>query len=190
MDHYETKKHHEISDKSAKQLLSSALKVLTIVVSGMLAYLLFPAYAYFFLNQRPMPVPILLPFIDYTTDTGYYINIAHQGLFGLIGTTGIIAIELMNCMLKNNVYAAKESTIYSLEVLAGMLKQSPTFTDQAIREFRNVLVKIQDLDRYLIELCEVYYWKFFLHPMLLAYSVSTSLFCYYVVRWTPSFSLI
>lgn len=182
MDNYETKKHHEISDKSAKHLMSTSIKVLVITFLGVICYLGFPTYAYFFLNQLPMPVPILLPFIDETTNSGYYINIVNQVVIVVIGTTSFIAIELMNCMMKNNIHASKESIIYSLNVLTVMLNQNSTFSIDKNMEFRNMLIKLQDLDRFLIELCEVYYWKFFLQPMVLTYAVSASFFCYYVVR--------
>lgn len=180
-DHYETKKHREIDDKSARHLMSSSIKVLVVVSTGLFCFLTFPTYAYFIMDQRPMPVPVLLPFVDEKTSSGYYINIAHQLVFGVIGSSAVIAIELMNCMLKNNIYAAKESIVYSLDVLGAMLRTNTTFSLQMKMELRNVLVKVQDLDRFLIELRDLYFWKFFLQPMLLAYAVSASLLCYYVV---------
>lgn len=180
-DNYEIRKHREISDKSAAHLMSSSIKVLVVVSIGLFCFLMFPLYAYLFMNQRPMIVPIVLPFVDENTDSGYYINIAHQLVSGVVGVTAVIAIELMNCIFKNNIYAAKESIIYSLDELGTMLRENTTFSMQMQMEFRNVLIKIQDLDRFLIELCDIYYWKFFLQPIFLAYGVSASLLCYYVV---------
>lgn len=180
-DTYETEKHWRMSDKSARHLMSSSVGVLALVSVGMLSFLMFPLYAYLAMHQHPLIVPIAIPFVDEVTDSGYYINIVHQAMFGVIGVTSVIAIELMNCILKNNIYAAKELIIYSLDILGDMLNHDTTFSEQKKAEFRNFLIKLQDLDRFIIELRDLYYWKFFLQPMMLAYSVSSALLCYYVV---------
>lgn len=141
-DNYETHNHWRVSDKSARHLMLTSMKVFAIVSISLICYLLFPAYAYFVLNQHPLALPVELPFIDVATDSGYYINIAHQACYSFVGIPGVIAIELLNCMLKNNIYAAKESIIYSLDVLATMLRENTTSSMQTKSEFRSVLIWI------------------------------------------------
>lgn len=180
-DDYETKAHSELSHKSAIHLMRSSVKVVLVVIVGLIGFLAVPFYEFFIMNQHPMPIPIYLPFVDHKTNSGYYINIAHQVTFGTVGINAALAIEIMNCLLKNSIYAAKESAIFSMDVLETLLKQDSTFSSNKKAEFKNVIVKIQDLDRFLIELCDVYYLKFFLQPLLLAYSIASSILCFYVV---------
>lgn len=75
----------------------------------------------FWMNARwpSQSLPVELPFMDVATDSGYYINIAYQACYSFVGILGVIGIELMNCMLENNINAAKVSIIYSLDIHPG-----------------------------------------------------------------------
>lgn len=184
-DAYETKQQREVSDKSAIHLLTTALKVLAILFIGILCYAIFPVYAFFFKSQRPLFIPILLPFVDSSTTIGYFVNIVHQCAFGMMGGAAVVSIELINCLLKNNIYAAKASIIYSLGVVSGMVKQNSTDTSQIRMEWRNVMLRLRDYDRFIAELRDLHYWKFLVQPIMLTYSVAASLLCYYVVsHWS------
>lgn len=56
-----------------------------------------------------------------------------------------------------------------------------TFSYENKVEFRNILVQLQDLEAYIRELNDIFYWKFFLQPILTTGCVSLAIFAQLVV---------
>ncbi|XP_055300263.1 uncharacterized protein LOC129567422 [Sitodiplosis mosellana] len=95
-------------------------------------------------------------------------------------------IEIMTCILKNNVWASTVAICHAIDEISDCIEcpkadDMKGFIDLKVR---NILVQVQDLDRFILLLSELYYWKFFLQPIMLTFSVSIAAFFYLYVDWT------
>lgn len=92
-------------------------------------------------------IPIILPFIDVETRTGYLINTLNHLAICALGTTVIPALELITCVIKNNasvMAAVIKSTILGF---AKTLKRSDHLPKNINSEFRNIVLRIMDFER-------------------------------------------
>lgn len=174
-------KYVAMCEKSVIRLWLTTFKTFLCISLGMLCYVAMPIYSLLFKNMRPLFLPVLIPFVNVNTTTGYFINMTYQILFSLLGLTGIYAIESITCILKNNVWVASESIKYSIEELTASMGNGSAFTYESKMRLRNILMKIRDFDEFIIKFCDLFYWKFLLQPILATYAVSVSLFIYFHV---------
>lgn len=49
-------------------------------------------------------------------------------------------------------------------------------------EIRNIYMMFQDLDRYALDMSDLYYWRMFSAPILITYSVPVCASCHYTVN--------
>lgn len=100
-----------------------------------------------FKYELTLPIPIFVPFTDISTIHGIVINILNQAYLSLIGFAGSSGIEVFTCMVKNTVWASAVAICFSIDEISESIKQ--TKPSRAIdKEFRNILIQLQDYDRY------------------------------------------
>lgn len=137
-----------ICDQSAIKLLKDTAITLGIIVGSMNVYLGFPIYSFWFNHELQLPIPVLLPFTDDESSLGLLFNFINQLFVCLVGLSGNIGIEIITCILKNNVWAATEAIGYSIDEFSGAIESSEFKLIRMIDlKFRNILVQVQDFDR-------------------------------------------
>lgn len=138
-----------VCDKSAIKLFSSTAKTVGIIAASMIVLLIFPTYAFVFNNDIQFPVPVILPFTNIRTRHGMMINIVNQVVLSVFGCTGNISIEIITCMMKNNIWAATVVICHGIDEISFYIEnQESAATKKHIEaKFRNILVQVQDLDR-------------------------------------------
>lgn len=104
-------------------------------------------YQNLYTDEHVMMFPIILPFIDPETDTGFTINMVNQMISVLLGTFVIPGTEIVTCILKNNVTATAAVIENSLLELKCMVRKEKRFSIKCAWEFRNIILKILDFDR-------------------------------------------
>lgn len=137
-----------VCNESAVKLLKSTLTIFGIVATSMIILLIFPMYAFIFKHDIQLPIPVVLPFTDLETKNGLILNLVNQVFISLIGGTGNLGIEIITCILKNNVWASTVAICYSIDEISDSI-QSPAANLKTIIDlkFRNILIQVQDLDR-------------------------------------------
>lgn len=137
-----------VCNKSAVKLLKSTLIIFGIVATSMIILLIFPTYAIIFKNDIQLPIPVVLPFTDLETRNGLILNMVNQVFMSLIGCTGNIGIEIITCILKNNVWASTGAICYSIDDISNSIQSPAVNLKRSVDlRFRNILVQAQDLDR-------------------------------------------
>ncbi|XP_031639326.1 uncharacterized protein LOC116351370 [Contarinia nasturtii] len=184
-DQNESPAYIQVCDESAVKLLKSTSTTLGIVLFSMIILLIFPPYAFITKNDIQLPIPVILPFTDLESKNGITLNMANQVFIVLIGATGNIGIEIITCILKNNVWASTVVICYSIDEISEFIEHPEGDMKRFIDlKFRNILIQVQDLDRFILGLSQLYYWKFFLQPIMLTFSVSFAIFFYLYGDWT------
>lgn len=174
----------KVTDESAIQLFMNTAKIIGMITVSMTIFCIFPIYAFIYRNEIQFPVPVLIPFTTLDTKIGLLVNVLNQAFTCLIGITGNYGIEIIACILKNTVWASASTICYSLDELTELLHEPEQREKKIMKtkyQLRNTLVQIQDFDRYILEICDLYYWKFFVQPYLLTFAISGALFFYLYV---------
>lgn len=200
------------------QLIIDCIRIASLVAISLLLTFAYPMFLIIFFGQKQILVPVILPFVDLDTSEGYYLNIAHQVLFGIFGPCAILGIELTTCVNKNATMVAVDVIRSELEELENNLRKSSQFNAQRAQEFRNILIQVQDFHRfsfrrfllkldfflfviiqiekeiffhfrYITCITDLYYWKLFIQPPLLIYAVSVGVFLYVKVRIVKSIQM-
>lgn len=124
---------------------------------------------------------IKLPFIDEDVVWGFHLNLMLQTTITAFGTVGNLAIETTSCIINNTILLCSEIISFDCNELTIKLETGECAKNQIHAELRNILIKYQDLDHFIMEMFDLYYWRMFSAPVLITYSVSMSIFCQYAV---------
>lgn len=137
-----------VCDKSAIKLLTSTAITLVIIVGSMNIYVGFPITTSMFSGDLQLPVPVFLPFTDYTTTHGLVLNLINNVFVGGVGLAGNAGIEVITSMLKNTVAVCTDVVEYAIGELTLLLKDPKHQQKNVIKsKFRNILMQVQDYDR-------------------------------------------
>lgn len=137
-----------VCNESTIKLLKSTSITLLIVVVSMNIYVGFPITASMFSDELQLPIPVFLPFTDYSTHYGLILNLINNVYVGGIGLAGNVGVEIITSMLKNTVWVCTYVLCHSIRELSILLESPQDGHTKAIAsQFRNILLQIQDLDR-------------------------------------------
>lgn len=114
--------------------------------SGM-CFALYSTYAYFALDKHVLLMCVILPFVDPDTTEGFYINSANLLFVAISGVFGNVGIELGNCAVVHNLRVGFDVVSFECDKLSMDLKTKKHFDTNMKRQFRNILVQVQDIDR-------------------------------------------
>lgn len=174
-----TPKNHKICDDQVIDLLAHSIKIVSLIIISLILMYCVPLFNILIRNQYDVIIPIILPFIDPQTKTGFYANLVNQLTFCFYGLVAITGIEMITCMLKNTILATSaiiDNELYEFEKLLKF--KHDTFSPRLTWQFRNILVKIIDFNRLITNLTDLYYWKFLVQPGFMVYTVSASIFLF------------
>lgn len=124
---------------------------------------------------------VKLPFIDDDLVWGLHLNVAVQTTITLFGTVGGLTIEMASCIVNNTIMLCSDIISFECDELSENISAAKMSSSQKFGHLRNIMVQIQDFDRFVVEMSEIYYWRLLSAPVLIVYSVSISIFCQYVV---------
>ena len=136
-----------VCDRSAIKLLTSTAITLVIIVGSMNVYVGFPITTSMFSDELQLPVPVFLPFTDYTTTHGLALNLINNLFVGGVGLAGNAGIEVITSMLKNTVGVCTDVVGYSIDELTVLLKDPKQQKNVIKYKFRNILMQVQDYDK-------------------------------------------
>lgn len=122
-----------------------------------------------------------LPYIDEDLVWGFHLNVAIQTTITTFGTVGGLATEMASCIVNNTILLCSEVISFNCDELSEKIKRRKTSDVENFAYLKQIMIQIQDLDRYIVEMSDIYYWRLFSAPILITYSVSISIFCQYVV---------
>lgn len=138
---------HKICDKFAIALLTNVSSRQSIILFCLTMFVVSPLYLTIIAHEKEMIFAFVLPFTDPSTDKGFYINFVHELILLLVPVPAIFGIELLVCMVNNSILVTAELIKESIHSLDESLRQDPEFTNQRSWELRNLILKIQDIDR-------------------------------------------
>lgn len=163
-----------------KSLKMTILFLVFIILSTMQA-MIGPAIEFHKTGNLVTFLALKLPFIDDDSVWGFHLNVFIQTTITFFGTIGGLSTEMATCITNNTVLLCSEIISFNCDELGESLIKRKCSAAETAARLKQILQQIQDLDRYILEMSEIYYWRLFTAPILIVYSVSISIFCQYVV---------
>lgn len=102
---------------------------------------------------------IQLPFIDEDCVWGFHLNLMLQTVITTYGTVGNLAIEMTSCIINNTVMLCTEIISMDCKQLGNDLENRIGTSVKRLAALRNMFVKIQDVDRFICNMANLYYWR-------------------------------
>ena len=136
-----------VLDKSATQLLKLVTTISGLLFSGTIVFMALPLY--FILNgDRILLISVVLPFTELDTNWGYFFNVLNMLLFPYLTAFLNIGVDSTFVMIITNLWAGVDAVKFAMKDMETLNTLNDNKTEQDIR-FRNIVIQIQDLDRYL-----------------------------------------
>lgn len=171
-------------DEHAMKMITHPILTTLILTASVGLIMVGQAYAYIVDGVYALPTGLIVPFVDPNTDRGFAINLIVQSATAFTVSLSIIATEAIACIINNTFIVMADMVCFNMRKFSDNLRQK-SFTHQNKMELRNIFVQLQDMEAYLEELNRVYYWKFFLQPILTTGCVSLGIFSQIVVGVAP-----
>lgn len=137
-----------LCDKSAKNLLISAIRV-TFLQLFSLALTAFTAlYKIFFTDDYELIVPVILPFVNPDTQQGFYFNLANQFIIFCGGIFIVPGKELVSCVVANNLTTMAHVINKALLEFNETLEKDQQFSKKHVPQLGNIVSQIMDFNRF------------------------------------------
>lgn len=180
-DHSPKNGYEEITAKNASLLIAMTAATTALIILSFTFILIGPIYAYASDGTQSSLLGGMLPFTDLETTQGFIINSIIQSFWGLGALFGSISIEILSCLINNTYTVAADLICYLMRKFSTRLVAG-TFTADHKAELRDIFVRLQDFEKFIAELNDLYYWKFFVQPPLITFCVSLGIFAQLEVR--------
>ncbi|XP_055322548.1 uncharacterized protein LOC129578273 [Sitodiplosis mosellana] len=187
-DDKESTEYNRICEKNVTKLIKNVVSVSVIVIFAHLLILVGPIYAYIFKDMYITPLATHLPFLEKDSSTEFLWSLAQQCVIALYSITGNLTVEIITCLIIDTVNSVPELIWLNLKQLADGVQKEHSRLRVHIR-LRNVLIQAQDLDRYLLDVVDVYYVKLFEAPFLWTFSISLSIFAQFVLKFPAGYGI-
>lgn len=144
-------RNHDVCDKIAINLLTCSIRVNLLVLLSYTLAAGAPLYNTLYTDKKEMIIPVLLPFIDPDTPNGFAVNYAYQMITCIFGSFIVPGIELLACVLRNNVSVTAAVIENAIREFRIRLRRERKFCPDLAWEFRNILFKILDFDGFVFQ---------------------------------------
>lgn len=182
MDSKDSGKLYQLCDSYGTKSIEMTILFLSFILFSTAQAMIGPMLEFMKTGELVTFLAIKLPFIDESVVWGFHLNLALQSTITMFGTIGNLAIETTSCIMNNTVMLCSEIISFDCNDLAQKLENEMDSKVEILAALRNVFIKYQDLDRFLLDVCDLNYWRMFSAPLLIVYSVSISIFCQYAVN--------
>lgn len=139
---------NSVCDRVAIDLVSKSFIVNCLISLSLVLAIGSPIQKIIFTGENALIMPIILPFIDFETKTGYMINTINHIAICALGATVIPGIELATCVIKNNISIMAEVIKSTILDFANAFKRIDRSTVEINSEFQNIILKILDFERF------------------------------------------
>lgn len=139
-----------------------------------------PLYVLIFRGELAVPTGVILPFFEPDDLQGFTINMIIQFVIGFIGFIAVLCIEVASSLIFNTFTVMADMVCFNMRTFSDRIRQG-AFSHENEMELRNIIVQLEDLEEYFKVLNDIYYWKFFLQPILTTGCVSLAIFAQLVV---------
>lgn len=141
-------RNNTVCDQMAINLLTSSLNINLLVNVSTTLMVLAPIYKKVAQNEDELFIKIVVPFVDPETPNGYAINMISQSITCVFGLIFIPAIELVTCVLKNNISAIAAVVANDINEFVNYSQMNRKYSVGHTQLLTNIILKIDDYNRF------------------------------------------
>lgn len=141
-------RNNVVCDKMAIFLLTSSININLLVNVSTISMISAPIYKKLVQNENELVIKIVLPFVDPETPNGYAINMISQSITCLFGSIVVPAIELVTCLIKNNISAIAAVTANDIIEFMNYSRVNSKYSVEHTQLLTNIILKIDDFNKY------------------------------------------
>lgn len=184
-DDRDNTKWNELCDLYGKKSIKMTILFVSFILLSTAQAMIGPMIEFMKTGNLITFLAIKLPFINEDIVWGFHLNLALQTTITTFGTIGGIAIETTSFIINNTIMLCSEIISLDCIRLGDDLGMETASQNKIASKLPKIFMKYQDMDRYILEMCDLYYWRMFSAPILILYSVSILIFCQYAVNILP-----
>lgn len=170
-----------VCEEGAQKMWKSYAILTCIIVTSMSLVSLGPVLLFIKDGIWMTPLGIQFPFAD-QSDVAFYLDLLIQIAIALIGILTTVSIEMSQVIINNAVEMSGDAIKFNVDVFAEQITCIGQMNIVLHANFRNIMVQIQDFDRYglILKCCsniskhtfsrfisdftDVFYWRTFIGP--------------------------
>lgn len=141
-------KINAVCDRMAIDLVSKSFIIICLISLSLALCFVSPIQEIISTGENVLIIPMILPFIDFETKTGYIVNTINHLAICALGVAVIPALELITCVMKNNTLLMAKVIKSTILEFANALNRTDDFTVETNLEFQNIILKIVDFERF------------------------------------------
>ena len=126
------------------RLFRNIVVVFCFLAMGMLAFVVAPISALIYEGERPVFLPLNVPFVDVDSDFGYYANFVYHAQAFFTTGPAVYGLESFLTIILSHIQTSTDITILAMEESSDAKNLDSL---EATRSFRNILLQIQDIDK-------------------------------------------
>lgn len=147
IDDTKSTEYNKICENNVKKLVQSVAIIVPLVVFGHFLVVLGSLHAYIYEDTRVTPMATHLPYFEKNSDLEFILNLLQQSIIAVYALMGNISIEILTCLLNNAITSIPEFIHLNLNDLNKEISIDNSNLKTMVR-LRNVLIQVQDFDRY------------------------------------------
>lgn len=174
-DRTPTTEYERKCDQLATELLVHVILSVMLDLVSYFFIVIGPAYVFIASNKVVVPAGVIVPFMDPSSPISLIVNFALQFTSAFIGFVDTIGLEITNCFVMNSYRAMADLVCLNMRTFSDGL-QPGRFTFRQKMELRNIIVQLNDLEAYLNDLNDLYYWRTLSLPVMATWCVALGIF--------------
>ncbi|KAM7344717.1 odorant receptor 67d-like [Cochliomyia hominivorax] len=190
-DMYETYEQRELPYKNClRDNLSLVKKLLTfiavIVLITSITVTLLPVYMLIFYQKKVDILPFYLPYLDNTTEFGFYCTFAFQATCVILGGYGNSAVDTWLFIYAAHVPMMKNIMKCKFDDLDVVLEEHPRCMEKSKDFLKDILQWHQKYIHFCEILKETFFWVIFVQLGSETWGIISTIVCMFMGIWTPA----
>lgn len=136
-----------VCDEGAHKMLKSYAIMTCIICTSMSLVTFGPVLLFFKTGEWITPLGTQFPYADHS-DIAFYLDLAIQMAVGFLGIMITVSIEMSQVIVNNGVVMGSDVTTLNANEFAEQLLSDRAMSVPTRAKFRNIILQIQDFDRY------------------------------------------
>lgn len=140
-----------------------------------------PVYAYFVKNEYQVATGVILPFIDPDTFEGFMANLFLASILAVAGLIESAGLEFLHLLINFTLEIMASLVVLEMRRFSEDVTANGFDASKHVPWIKDICVRLQDIEEYVVEFNYFAYWRTFLQPSLTMPCFSISFIAQYLV---------
>lgn len=182
LDTHEPTQYNLICGDSVDRLFKTTVRTIATIIASLTLAFASGLYTNFASGRHETLFSFNYIFVAIGSDAEYYINVAFQSMFAIVFVMGNIGLEMFILLFENALKLSTTLAVTWMENLAHDMDADLSSDYEAKEALVRMLKEVERCNGWISECKEYLYWRFFLSPYAITYTIGFCVLCQYIVR--------